>query len=100
VADTQWQINCGRSTAVDTQRHIHSGGYTVADTLQWILVSDTQQQIAVSDKQQQIYSDRYSSIFTTQPTQWRILHGRYIYSDRYTAGYTVPGWDTYSQRWV
>jgi hypothetical protein len=38
------------------------------------------------------------SLSTIQQTQWQIYSGGYIYSDRYTARYTVPGQDTYSQR--
>jgi hypothetical protein len=68
------------------------------DEQQLIPVSDKQQQIAASDKQQRIHSGRYSSGYTTKQSQWQIHHGRYIYSDRYTARYTVPGHDTYSQR--
>jgi hypothetical protein len=107
VADPQWQINSGRSTVADKQQQIHSGGYTAADPQQRIPVSDKQQRIAasdkqqriaVSDKQQRVHSGRYSSGYTTQQTQWQIHDGRYIYSDRYTARYTVPGQGTYSQR--
>jgi len=59
VADTQWQINCSRFTAADTQLQIP--------------VSDKQQQIPVPDKQQQIYSSAY----TVADTQWQIHSGRY-----------------------
>jgi len=38
------------------------------------------------------------SLSTIQQTKWLIYSGGYIYSDRYTARYTVPGQNTYSQR--
>ena len=101
VADPQQQIHSGVYSAAYTQRRIHSGVCTAADT---------QRQIPAWDKQQQIHSGKYSSRYITQQTQWQIhhgryitqqtqwqtwiYHGRYIYSGRYTARYTVPGQDT------